>query len=163
LDFLWYFVFGNGKAVDLADIGLLDAIKNSRSAQNAKDRFGLQIYDKFKSLVPVNATTDFTYAIERSYGFKDVMFSIGDATLTGTFKGKIWRNERHGYVYYSYRGEADINFSDRFTDPGDVVEITYGHSKPPDWLEHAGNGFVGTAYNVIGSWKWSYSGPVRVQ
>lgn len=159
-DFIWYFMFGEGKPAPLDDIGLLEAVKQSSTAQIAKENFGKQVAAKINSLQVRDGMT-VTDEFERVYNFKEVSFSLGDSTLKGVFTGKISRFERHGFIFYSYSGDAVINFWDEFTDPTDLVGATYGHNPPP-WIENLGNG-AGTKYIITGTWKWQYSGVVGVK
>ena len=160
LDFVYHFYFGNGKSVFLSDIGLSTAIENSAINKGIQSRFGDQIYQEAVKQAP--RTGDLSKSFNNSYGFRDVCFSIGNATMSGAFKGTLTAGETFddGKTMYSYSGNAAIKFSDTFTDPLSVIEMLYGSStsqQAPDWLVTAMN-FGGTPFEIQGSYSWSYSG-----
>ena len=160
LDFVYHFYFGNGKSVSLSDIGLSTVIENSAINKGIQSRFGDQIYQEAVKQAP--RTGDLSKSFNNSYGFRDVCFSIGNATMSGAFEGTLTAGETFddGKTMYSYSGNAAIKFSDTFTDPLSVIEMLYGSStsqQAPDWLVTAMN-FGGTPFEIQGSYSWSYSG-----
>lgn len=160
LDFVYHFYFGKGKSVSLSEIGLLSVIENSAINQGIQSRFGEQINQEAVKQAP--RTGELSKSFNNSYGFGDVCFSIGNATMSGNFDGTLTAGETFddGKTMYSYSGKATIQFSDTFTDPLSVIEMMYGSStseQAPDWLATVAN-LGGTPFKIQGNYSWSYSG-----
>ena len=160
LDFVYHFYFGKGKSVSLSEIRLSTAIENSAKNKRIQSRFADQINQEAVKQAP--RTGELSKSFNNSYGFGDVCFSIGNATMSGNFDGTLTAGETFddGKTIYSYSWKAKIKFSDTFTDPFSVIEIMYGSStseQAPDWLVTAMN-LGGTSFKIEGSYSWSYSG-----
>lgn len=160
LDFVYHFYFGTWKSVSLSEIGLSSAIENSAINQGIQSRFGDQINQEAVKQAP--RIGELPKSFNNSYGFGDVCFSIGNATMSGNFDGTLTAGETFddGKTMYSYSGKSTIKFLDTFTDPLSVIEIMYCSStseQAPDWLVTAMN-LGGTSFKIEGSYSWSYSG-----
>ncbi len=160
LDFVYHFYFGTWKSVSLSEIGLSSAIENSAINQGIQSRFGDQINQEAVKQAP--RTGELSKSFNNSYGFGDVCFSIGNATMSGNFDGTLTAGETFddGKTIYSYSWKATIKFLDTFTDPLSVIEIMYGSStseQVADWLATVAN-LGGTPFKIQGNYSWSYSG-----
>lgn len=151
LDFIYHFYFGEGKSKTLSSIGLLDPIRK-RAEAVAVGRFKNQILEKAKD----HSSSDLVHSFERSYDFKPVVYSFGNATLKGKFKGtvsKVGKNQK------KVSGWISIRFIDRFTDPFSIVDFFYGSStspQAPQWLAEAAN-MGGTEYCLTGNWREKFT------
>jgi RHS repeat-associated protein len=160
-EFIQHFYFGGGAAVSLTEIGFLGGIKSEAERQGIIGRFGEQIHGKAEAIAkPYNG--QFTQGFHNSYNFHAVHYVFGYATLSGNFSGtmtSIPHNNQAGGTWY-YQGDANIVFSDIFSDPTDLLETIYGTSNPkdaPSWFVNAAN-LGGTPYNITGSWTHAYDG-----
>ena len=150
LDFVYHFYFGTWKSVSLSEIRLSTAIENSAKNKRIQSRFADQINQEAVKQAP--RTGELSKSFNNSYGFGDVCFSIGNATISGNFDGTLTAGETFddGKTIYSYSWKATIKFLDTFTDPLSVIEIMYGSStseQVADWLATVAN-LGGTPFKI---------------
>lgn len=92
LDFVYHFYFGKWKSVSLSEIRLSTAIENSAKNKRIQSRFADQINQEAVKQAP--RTGELSKSFNNSYGFGDVCFSIGNATISGNFDGTLTTGER---------------------------------------------------------------------
>ena len=154
LDFFYHFYFGEGESKTLSSIGLLDQVK-TRAETVAISRFKEQILE----MAPDFPNSGFVLNFQRSYDFKPVVYSFGDATLEGEFAGTV---SSIGKGRMKVSGSISIEFIDQFTDPLSILEILYGSSTSPQvprWLAEAAN-IGGTGFRLTGNWKEDFSATI---
>jgi RHS repeat-associated protein len=164
VDFVWHYYFGGGATVDLSTMGLLGEVQDLAEMGSAGGayRFGKQIERTAEAITkPYQGT--FTDNFSNSYSFKDVVFSLGSAALTGAYNGYMVSSPNSSGSAggtYNYSGSGPISFSDNFTDPLTIIEYLYGSStssSAPVWLAAAAN-LGGNAFKIEGNWTGYYSG-----
>lgn len=138
-DFVNHYYFGDGRSVDLLEIGHLREIAEQYAwndgAQGAFRRLADQIADEARR----TESGAFSYDFESFYDFGSVEFSHGDGVVGGVLIGTV---ESRGAIL-QIRGATEFEFSDRFEDPlGLRIE--------------AG----GTPYAITGSWAAAFSAEV---
>lgn len=151
LDFIYHFYFGGGENKSLSSIGLLGQVKK-RAETVAIGRFRKQILQKAGN----HCNSDLVHKFERSYDFKPVVYSLGNATLKGRFKGTVSADGKNGR---KVSGLISIRFIDHFTDPLSILEFLYGSStttEAPQWLAEAAN-VGGTRYRLAGTWREQFT------
>ena len=139
LDFIRHFYFGGGRGVSLSEIGHLSEIAEHWAYHHgALDRWTKQIIaDTRKGEPPF---------FNSSYDFENIELSHGGGLVKGNFSGTA--QVKHGMFVIS--GEATYEFSDFFTDPIDIRELT--GDDIPDWAFNLTE-LYGTAYRITGSWR----------
>lgn len=110
-----------------------------------------------------------TNSFSNSYDFGGVIYSLGSATLSGSFSGVMTStpnpNGIGGTFVYNEGGSLAgdltvITFLDTFTDPLGVVQAITGSSNPPgapSWWENLAN-VGGSPYSISGEWTQNYNG-----
>jgi hypothetical protein len=139
IDFIGHYYFGDGRAVDLLEIGHLREIAEQYAymddVEGAFRRLSDQIVDKARK----NGAGFLGYPFNDTYDFRPVQFSHGDGTVSGQFIGVV---ERYG-VMLRISGESNFYFHDIFADPIDM-DIEPG----------------GVPYHITGSWSASFEAEV---
>jgi len=172
-DFVYHYYFGGGTSVTLAQIGLLSSVKAASNvyARGGASRFRIQIQSKAQDLADEHGgyTGSLTDAFDNSYDFRSVIYSLGSATLKGSFAGSMTsidnQNGQGGNFTYNEDGAlagdmTAIKFQDSFTDPLGVIQAITGSSNPlgaPSWWESVAN-IGGTAFGIAGEWTENYNG-----
>lgn len=138
-DFVSHYYFGDGRSVDLLEIGHLREIAEQYAwnggAQGAFRRLADQIADEARQ----SGSGAFSYDFGAVYDFGSVEFSHGDGVVGGVFTGTV---ESVGAML-RIRGATEFEFSDRFEDPlGLGIETG------------------GTPYAITGSWAAIFSAEV---
>lgn len=179
ITFVIHYYFGGGTTVNLSDMGLLSAVKENACVPKVGGaaRFGDQI-SKRANKFAVNANYNGTFSEEfiNGYDFSNIVRAMGSGVLSGNYTGTLQttipQNDNLGT--YSYFGLGEIKYSDRFTDPFDVLEFL--HIKDPtvlqEYLANNPQQFtslglpiptstilpIGVPYNIVGNWNQLYSG-----
>jgi len=139
LDFVRHFYRGAGRGVTLSEIGHLGEIAEHWAYRNgALERWTKQIIgDTRKGITPL---------FSASYQFEGVEFSHGGGVVKGSFSGTA--QLIHGML--TIAGKSSFEFSDIFTDPLDIRELT--GDEIPDWAFNLTE-LRGTAYPITGTWQ----------
>jgi hypothetical protein len=146
-DFVRWYYFGRGQAVDLMEIGHLNEIaqryayevgtKDKPDGEGAFRRLADQIADEARK---GGATSTLTHTFDRTYDFGAVAYSHGGGRVAGSFLGSV---DRHDAVI-EITGAASFQFTDEFKDPiGQGYEVG------------------GTPYAIRGRWEASFAARVR--
>jgi hypothetical protein len=153
-DFVNHFFMGGGKPIRLSDVGhLQDVIDVSRGHvlkgverqvfKDARTRVSGILNDTFKN----------------TYPYYSVSFIHGESTVWGNYKGLVTLigNALHIDV------EVVYNFSDVFTDPFDVRELSTGSSDPRAIAadELIDGEFGGKFYGIYDSWTTHLSAVIH--
>jgi len=169
-DFVNHYFNGRGRGVTLSEIG------HSRKIGEAFiDRRGEPLKKQIANAARSSRSGSVSYDFENTYNMTNVVFSIGDTTIGGSFSGHV--SERNGIL--SIEGSLDLYLNDEFADPLDIgVEvddyslgsILYDNIHKPlnDYLRGRGglpsNGRQrlgvreGVPYSITGQWSGSVSG-----
>lgn len=118
-DFVIHFYFGKGAAVELWQIGHLQDVINLASQENERQVFrGVenQTADKAREVVEGS----FSDSFENTYNFKPVSFVHGDSTVKGSINGTT-REDKQSLIISA---KISYTFSDVFTDPLDIIELS---------------------------------------
>ncbi len=136
----------DGGDLTLQEMGLLNDVQNYSTTRDKLSKFGNQISNHAAQQAAVlnSGSHDLDLRFERSYPYEKHKFAFGDATLSGDFQGTINVREDGSF---SYSGDANVQFYDKFTDPYDTFDWVKGEWNPD-----------GTPYNINGSWSQPYSG-----
>ena len=141
MDLYYLYKSGQGKNVTLTEIGLLGTIQNSIEKGTNNTKTGESIQSRFIAQLKSENGTSF----ERSYEFENEKFAIGEATISGSFNGNITKN-KDGSSHIE--GTITYSFSDKFTDPYDLFNLTKGKEWNPD----------GKSYMITDSWTVNING-----
>ena len=141
MELYYLYKTGQGKGVTLTQIGLLGVIKKAVQSGEKNTKTGEPIQKRFIDQLKSENRTEF----ERSYEFEHEKFAIGEATISGKFKGSITKNG-DGSVHIE--GTITYSFSDTFTDPYDTFNLTKNSEWNPD----------GKPYAITDSWIVNING-----
>ena len=141
IELYYLYKSGQGQNVSLTDIGLLETIQKSVEKGPNNTKTGESIQDRFITQLKTENGTSF----ERSYEFENEKFAIGEAIVSGSFNGSITKNE-DGSSHIE--GTITYSFSDNFTDPYDLFNLTKNSEWNPD----------GKSYMITESWTVNING-----
>lgn len=122
-DFVFYYLFGGGKTVQLSDIGHLQKIiDNARTQDQAHLEGGGTIFERVESQViekaRQNGEGSFPWHFDNSYNFKPAAYEFGKAGLQG--KGVVQVVDRE--TFWMITADIDYHFYDTFTDTLNIDE-----------------------------------------
>jgi hypothetical protein len=153
-DFVLWYYFGRGQAVDLMEIGHLNEIAQRYAyevgTEGKKDGEGAfrRLADQIATEARKTGYGAFIHPFEGSYDFRTVQFSHGGGTVVGEFHGFV--SEKGDMLRIS--GEAWFRFEDTFTDPLDLGQFL---KRPADLP-------LALPYPVTGSWTARFIAEVRM-
>lgn len=136
IDFVRHYYFGNGRSVDLLEIGHLREIAEQYAWEYGVFR---RLCNQIADAARRAQQGGFVYGFENVYNFGAVEFSHGDSSVGGEFTGSVLRSGEMLHI----SGVAKFEFSDIFEDPLDRG-IEPG----------------GSPYAITGSWSASFLGEV---
>ena len=110
-DFIRHYFTGEGRTVTVRQTGHLRPVvaEFKRQAGDVPTRLSGQIADKARR----NIGGHFDGKFGRPYPMQDIVFSLGETTITGAFYGTCQRK----HALLELRGEINYELSDEFRDP----------------------------------------------
>ncbi|MFO1089568.1 MAG: minor capsid protein [Hyphomicrobiales bacterium] len=147
-DFVRHYFRGNGRRVDLRDIGHLKEIAEHYAYGVSTAGAFRYLADQIASKARQIGLGRVDYDFRASYSFDDVQFSHGGGSVRGVFIGYV---RAHGDVF-RIEGDATFNFSDAFTDPLDGDRFLGVPFDLPD----------AKPYEISGSWAAHFRAEVNV-
>lgn len=144
-EFLLHFYFGEGEAVRLSHVGHLQTIINASQEHVFR---GVERQVLKEARAKINGALGDTF--ERTYPYYSVSFIHGRSTVKGRYSGSV---SRQGEVLH-IAVDVEYHFSDTFTDPFDIRELTGGTSDPRarDMNELIDSELGGQFYEVYDHW-----------
>ncbi len=144
-DFVYHYYFGEGRAVDLSEIGHLTEIVEQYTwndgAEGAFRRLADQIADVARDKAKKSESGTLSYEFGWFYDFGEVEFSDGRSTVGGMFKGTFATLGETVEI----NGTSDFIFTDEFIDPVSLgIELG------------------GTPYEITGNWTANFTASVFV-
>lgn len=138
-DFTTHYYRGNGRPVDLLEIGHLREIAEQHAYGDGPQGAFRRLTDQLADAARAKGDGLLRYEFHAAYDFGDVAFSHGNGVVRGTFTGTVL--DRGEMLVIS--GETRFAFSDRFADPLDL-------------------GFEpgGTPYEITGDWTATFSAEI---
>jgi hypothetical protein len=155
MHFVAHFYVGRGKPVTLEQIGHLESIK-WYYLENYLWRFRMQLYREAPA-----SDGKYKNSFAQSYGFKEVQFSHGGATISGEFDGEVYTVKPGERIC---KGNTVFHFHDVFTDPLSIVETIkffLPHEQDVWPLVKQLSEVGGVAYHINGSWEWPMGTYIR--
>ncbi|MFD0986045.1 phage minor head protein [Methyloligella solikamskensis] len=139
-DFVYHYFFGGGRTVTLRETGTLRAVvaEFRKLAVDVPTKLPGQIADKARE----GSSGSFEDRFGRSYQMQKIVFSLGDTTIEGPFKGAAKKT----HAMLELNGEITFEQSDKFRDPVDVEEILKPFLERIDMLIRQAE-----ADNIVGS------------
>jgi hypothetical protein len=145
-DFIRHYFFGEGRPVTVRQTGHLRAVvaEFRRQAGDVPTRLPGQIAD----LARKNIGQNFNGEFGRPYQMQDVVFSLGDTTIGGAFRGTCKQN----HALLDLRGVINYELKDNFKDPLDLGTIRSPATELP----------YGRPYLIVDRWRGSFSATVMI-
>lgn len=138
-DFSTHYYRGEGRAVDLLEVGHLREIAEQYAYGDGAEGAFRRLSDQLADAARATGGGPLRYEFGAAYDFGDVAFSHGDGVVRGVFTGTV--QDRGDMLVIS--GEARFEFSDRFADP-----LNLGFEPG------------GTPYEITGDWTATFSAEV---
>lgn len=116
-DFVWHYFFGEGATVTVRETGHLEAVVERYRQRILDDpaRLPSQIATKAREML----NQSFRDTFGRPYDMTDVVFSLGNTTISGTYRGS--GQAINGVLYLA--GSIDFYLSDSFRDPLNIGSL----------------------------------------
>ncbi len=158
-DFLWHYIFGQGKAIYLSSVGLLGSFQNAGSVRNATSSFhGVvqqKAVDMAKSLCqggncnkPSTASAQFYVndSVSTNVTNDECLFSVGHSAFFRKAGCTVTAN--CSSRTYSYSCGMNFWINDAFIDALDIYDSVPGNQDAPQ----------GTPFKIYANWQESTSG-----
>lgn len=152
-----HFYLGEGAAVTLGETGNFKGIVDFYFYRLGKyNDVNAQIIEEARK----HPAGSFEYPFRNSYAFSPYLFVLGDATVSGKFRGFVQRQDE----MLSISGTVEYVFEDIFTDPSGERQEVIGTSDPAAATQELldDTEYGGTYYAIEGEWQTSFRSEAKV-
>lgn len=139
---------GSGASIDFSgDNHFANSLRSYSTTKDVLESYQEQIEELAREKAILNGSGNYNLSLQfrNSYEFEGFVFALGGARLSGSFNGSV--NvfcQNNGELGFSYQGESQISFYDRFSDPYDLPDVIPGEWNPDgkpfdiraNWLEN---------------------------